>query len=59
MKKFICYYSKRDKNGELIDDFKEWCNARNKAQAMEIFKDRYPNLSIDLICEEAEDKRII
>lgn len=52
MKKFICYYSKRDKNGKLIDDFKEWCHAKNKAQARKIFKDRYPNLSIDLIWED-------
>lgn len=51
MKTFVCYYSKYDENGEMIDNFSEWCSAKNLIEARDIFRDRYPNLSIDLINE--------
>ena len=53
-KKYICYYEERI-DGELVDDFKEWCTAYSKDEAREYFKDNYrhnPNVQISMIVEE-------
>ena len=55
LKKYICYYEKRDKNGELVDDFKEWTNAYSYDEAKRYFKDEYsnnPNIIISFITRE-------
>lgn len=52
-KKYICYYEERI-NGELVDDFKEWCTAYSEDEAREYFKDNYrhnPNVQISMIVE--------
>ena len=52
-KKYICYYEERI-NGELVDDFKEWCTAYSEDEAREYFKDNYrhnPNIQISMIVE--------
>lgn len=53
-KKYICYYEERI-DGELVDDFKEWCTAYSEDEAREYFKDNYchnPNIQISMIVEE-------
>ena len=53
-KRYICYYEERV-NGELVDDFKEWCEAYSEDEAREYFEDNYshnPNVQISMIVEE-------
>lgn len=39
---YICYYLQRNPNtGDIMDNFKEWCKARNIDEARKEFEDRY------------------
>ena len=53
MKKYYCYYSIY-RNGELYDDWSEWCNASSYEEAKVEFESRYPhqNVNIDQIIEK-------
>lgn len=53
-KRYICYYEERI-DGELVDDFKEWCTAYSEDEARDYFEDNYrhnPNVQISMIVEE-------
>lgn len=55
LKRYICYYEERDKNGELVDDFKEWCDAYSESEARREFESRYrhsDSTEISMIVEE-------
>ena len=41
--KYYCYYNQYNENGELVDDFKEWCSATSLNEARTEFKNRYWN----------------
>ena len=45
MGKYIGYFYEYDKNGEMIDDFKEWTNASSENEARNNFDDDYPSCS--------------
>lgn len=40
MSKYIGYFNEYD-GDEIVDDFKEWCEANSVKEATEIFKNRY------------------
>jgi len=53
--RYICYYEERSEDGELLDDFKEWCDAYSEDEAREYFKDNYshnPRVEISMIVQE-------
>lgn len=55
LKRYIGYYRKVDENGEMIDDFSEWCDAYSYDEAKREFEDRYSytdRINIDLITRE-------
>ena len=41
MKRYICYYNQLDKEGNIIDDFSEWCSANSLSDAENEFYSRY------------------
>ena len=41
LKTYICYYNVYNKEGELIDDFKEWTKETSKLDAEIEFRNRY------------------
>ncbi len=45
---YICYYSVM-KDGERIDDYKEWCHAYSYIEAEKYFKEEHPKDVIELI----------
>lgn len=50
-KTYVCYYALY-KNGELVDDFKEWCKAYSELEARAEFESRYPNHTIQQIIKQ-------
>ena len=54
-KRYIASFVVRDPStNEMIDDFKEWCDAESEAEAMSEFKSRYPKIS-DITIIKVED----
>lgn len=54
IKRYVCYYS-RYKDGEMVDDFKEWTDAKSYNEAKEYFENEYrhdENVKIELITKE-------
>jgi hypothetical protein len=41
MKRYICYYNQLDKEGNVIDDFSEWCSANSLSEAEDKFYSEY------------------
>lgn len=55
LKRYVCYYEKRNEKDELVDDFKEWCDAYSYEEAEREFKDRYSDkIQISLITRERD-----
>lgn len=55
LKKYICYYEKRNSEGELIDDWKEWTEAYSEEQAKQYFEEEYSHdssVTISIITNE-------
>ena len=57
LKRYICYYEERNKNGELVDDFKEWCDAYSESEARREFESRYRHSSSTKISMIVEERR--
>ena len=57
LKRYICYYEERDKNGELVDDFKEWCDAYSESEARREIENRYRHRNSTKISMIVEEKR--
>jgi len=54
-KRYTASFVVRDPStNEMIDDFKEWCDAESEAEAMSEFKSRYPKIS-DITIIEVKD----
>ena len=54
-KRYTASFVVRDPStNEMIDDFKEWCDAESEAEAMSEFKSRYPKIS-DITIINVED----
>ena len=54
-KRYTANFVVRDPStNEMIDDFKEWCDAESEAEAMSEFKSRYPKIS-DITIIKVED----
>lgn len=52
---YIASFVVRDPStNEMIDDFKEWCNANSEDEAMAEFKSRYPKIK-DITIIKVED----
>ena len=50
--KYIGYFYEYDNNGEIVDDFKEWCNADSKIEAVAEFQSRCGhNVRLDMVME--------
>ena len=47
----------RNKNGELVDDFKEWCDAYSESEARREFESRYRHSSSTKISMIVEERR--
>ena len=56
MKRYVCCYEEKiyDEDGNECDHdiFKEWCEAYNKEEARDLFKDEHPDNRIIDIWEE-------
>ena len=54
-KRYTASFVVRDPStNEMIDDFKEWCDAESETEAMSEFKSRYPKIS-DITIIKVED----
>lgn len=54
LKRYVCYYAQYE-NDEMVDDFKEWCDAYSVNEARSEFEARYshnPNIKIQDIVNE-------
>lgn len=54
MKTYICYYNVYNKEGELVDDFKEWCKETSKHDAEIEFRNRYSKQLLEGTMEIAQ-----
>ena len=55
IKRYTASFVVRDPStNEMIDDFKEWCDAESETEAMSEFKSRYPKIS-DITIINVED----
>lgn len=53
--KYVAWFDVRNKNGELVDDFKEWCISSSQTAAFNYFCSEHPNINpndITIISEE-------
>ena len=54
MRTYICYYNVYNKEGELVDDFKEWCKETSKHDAEIEFRNRYSKQLLEGTMEIAQ-----